>query len=295
MGKSSTIVKCDAGVPQGAIVSPPLFSLYTDALRVPNAGSLYKYADDQALLQGVSNLCDSQNLQSNLDYIHTWCTSKSLLLNLTKCKEITFTLQKKALKQTLLYVCFPLHISQIPIENVETFKYLGVVFSSDLSWYSHVLSVFSKIRRLSYFIRRLRSFKTPPSHLMLFVTLCAVPLILYCSPVIFSGMMAKDFVLLRRSIRLLSTTSGLPYVELLDFILEKHFKSCDRLSHVILNDATHPLYTFLDCCRSKRNLRSTMTCMHSRTSRHRNSIVPYLARYLISKNNCMIELKSKLS
>ena len=42
----------------------------------------------------------------------------------------------------------PLLLNGTPIEKVETFKYLGLLISSDLSWTSHIDSVRSKAKRI---------------------------------------------------------------------------------------------------------------------------------------------------
>ena len=292
LGKSSTIKRCDSGVLQGAIASPPLFSLYTDSLKVENPGALCKYADDQALLQHVSTVQNSFTLQSNLNHVNAWSTSRNLLLNPLKCKEITFTLRRGTYKSSLQAICPLLQVSETIVENVESYKYLGVILSSDLSWHLHVLNIFNKLRRVSFFVRRLRSFRLPYTHLKQFITSCALPLILFCSPVVFCGLLCKDFVLLRRAVRMLSNSSGIQYNVLLDFIVEKHFSACDRLIESILNDSRHPLHPHLSKCKSKRNLRSSMTCMFARTTRYRNSVIPYLARYITSKEMCKNELIS---
>ena len=40
------------------------------------------------------------------------------------------------------------HLNGTPIEKVETFKYLGLLISSDLSWTSHIDNVCSKAKRI---------------------------------------------------------------------------------------------------------------------------------------------------
>ena len=42
----------------------------------------------------------------------------------------------------------PLILNGVPLERVETFKYLGLLLSSDLSWSNHVDSVCSRAKRI---------------------------------------------------------------------------------------------------------------------------------------------------
>ena len=42
----------------------------------------------------------------------------------------------------------PLYLGETVLKQVETFKYLGVLLSSDISWSAHVQSVCSKARKL---------------------------------------------------------------------------------------------------------------------------------------------------
>ena len=39
-------------------------------------------------------------------------------------------------------------LNGMPLEQVESFKYLGVLLSSDLSWSSHIESICTKARKL---------------------------------------------------------------------------------------------------------------------------------------------------
>ncbi len=68
-----------------------------------------------------------------------------------------------------------------------------------------------------------------------FIEACVLPLILYCSPVIFPGLLKHDFALLNRSIKLISQVSGLSFSYLINLVSERHFIST-------LSDYQHPLH-----------------------------------------------------
>ncbi len=64
--------------------------------------------------------------------------------------------------------------------------------------------------------------------------------ILDCSPIIFPGLLDKDFASIKKCIRLLSTSSGVAYTHICKVIISQHFNSCTRLSTSIINDPLHP-------------------------------------------------------
>ncbi len=61
----------------------------------------------------------------------------------------------------------------------QTVKYLGVHFNSNLTWSTHIDFVFIKCRKISFFIRRLRSINVHKPLLWRIVSACAIPIILY--------------------------------------------------------------------------------------------------------------------
>lgn len=78
-----------------------------------------------------------------------WCRENHLLLNVSKTKEVIVDFSRKQQRDF-----HPLH----EVERVDTFKYLGVTISQDLSWTHHLRTIVKKARHL-YLLRRLRDFK----------------------------------------------------------------------------------------------------------------------------------------
>jgi hypothetical protein len=187
-GKQSQLSFNNTGVLQGAILSPFLFSLYIDNLKISRPHLLYKYADDLVLIRASNNISDTAELQTMIDYISAWSSERSLYLNPSKCRETIFSLNKGARLRNVL----PPHARQVDdtdLEIVDNMKYLGVTISANLTWTAHMWDILSKIRKLSYFIKRLLSFQVPVYVLHRFVYACALPILLNCSPVIFSALL----------------------------------------------------------------------------------------------------------
>ncbi|XP_061565200.1 uncharacterized protein LOC133419796 [Cololabis saira] len=133
-GSFSNIVHTSTGSPQGCVLSPLLYILYTNDCRStqPNC-HLVKFADDTVLLSLLSapNLHHSSVLQ---DFI-TWCEGACLQLNSTKTKEliITFSSKQRQLAEAVTTI-----IRGEPVEVVEEYRYLGTIFDGLLKFTSNI-------------------------------------------------------------------------------------------------------------------------------------------------------------
>ena len=59
-------------------------------------------------------------------------------------------------------------IHDSPIEQVSSYKYLGVHLDDTFSWYVHVESLCSRLQQRLYFLRRLRAYGVDKSIMFLF-------------------------------------------------------------------------------------------------------------------------------
>ncbi len=98
---------------------------------------------------------------------------------------------------------------------------LGVTFSNNAKWTAHVEDIFRKCVRLSFFVKKLLRLSTSAEFIRKFVETCEIPLILYCSPAIFPGLLKHGFALLKRSIKLISQVSGLSLSYLTNLLCER--------------------------------------------------------------------------
>ena len=96
-------------------------------------------------------------------------------LNALKCKIMHITRSRKVISDQYFADNRALHV-------VDSYKYLGLVFSRDLSWSKHVNLVVSKCSKLSGFIRRIVNSRNPFILKRLFCSLCR-PIIEYGIPV----------------------------------------------------------------------------------------------------------------
>ncbi len=64
----------------------------------------------------------------------------------------------------------PITINNTPVERVNSFKFLGVHITEDLTWSAHTDAVLKKAHQRLFFLRRLRKFGMSPSILRSFYT-----------------------------------------------------------------------------------------------------------------------------
>ncbi|KAK1784171.1 hypothetical protein P4O66_003983 [Electrophorus voltai] len=87
------------------------------------------------------------------------------------------------------------------VERVDSFRYLGVHISQDLSWSRHTNSLAKKARQRFYHLRRLRDFRLPSKVLRNFYT-CTIESILTGNITVWFGNSTKqDRQALQRVVR----------------------------------------------------------------------------------------------
>ena len=157
--KSSTTHSCCYGVPQGSVLGPVLFTLYTSPVAgiIEGAGLRHhQYADDTQLY--VSFGRDSkdravESIEELTAIVRDWFQSNGLMLNPDKSEAVLI-----GTRQRLSTVDLPsISIAGTTIDLSDNLKSLGVTIDGDLTFDRHVRN----LCKTSYFnIRALRQIRS---------------------------------------------------------------------------------------------------------------------------------------
>ena len=164
--QSETIIT-NTGAPQGTVLAPILFSIYTNGcVKLFENIPIIKYADDTSIQALIKNNDDLHNYFSEVNRFVQWCDSHFLLLNVKKTKELIFDFRK--MNNNHLSIT----IKNEVVERVSVYKYLGVVFDEKLDWVKNSENLQSKLEQRLFFMRKLAGFKVDKAILNIFFEHC---------------------------------------------------------------------------------------------------------------------------
>ena len=165
----------NAGVPQGTKLGPLFFLVMINDLQINTP--LYKYVDDCSTYEIVSRSFLNSSLQANINTINDWTNHNNMRLNVSKTKEMRVSFLRVPMEFDAL------SSSGLNIEIVQTFKLLGVIISSDLTWNAHVDYICTKASKRLYALRILKRSGAPANDLITVFCAFIRPVLEYASPV----------------------------------------------------------------------------------------------------------------
>uniref|UniRef100_V5GNF3 Putative RNA-directed DNA polymerase from transposon X-element n=1 Tax=Anoplophora glabripennis TaxID=217634 RepID=V5GNF3_ANOGL len=140
-GALSTYRDVEAGVPQGAVLSPHLFNIYTSDMPRTERTTVCLYADDTAITaRSLNPDMAKRYLQRAVSQLEDWCNRWKVAINPEKSTGIMFSRRYQTRPQG--HVKF----NGEDIQWATTVKYLGVTLDRTLTWKPHVEAVTRKAK-----------------------------------------------------------------------------------------------------------------------------------------------------
>jgi len=150
-GQHSDWGHIEAGVPQGSVLGPLLFLVYINDLVECVDCHIKLFADDTSLYVIFDDESQAADvLNSNLSKVQDWADKWLVTFNPSKTVSMVITNKRSTVHP-------PLYYNNVPIQEVDTHKHLGLTFSSRLSWQPHIHNLLSNVSKLNGVMCRLKN------------------------------------------------------------------------------------------------------------------------------------------
>lgn len=131
--ETTELHKIQSGVPQGSVLGPVLYTLFTADLPTNSHTSIATFADDTVILSSHrDHVSASTNLQLHLNQIQEWLETWRMKANPSKSTHVTFTLRKN--------ICPNVMLGAGILPQSDNTKYLGIHLDRRLTWQKHIFT-----------------------------------------------------------------------------------------------------------------------------------------------------------
>ena len=145
---------CKIGVPQGSILGPLFFLIFSNDLPASLQSNIDSYADDTTITASGKSVEEvEQLLQNDCSSISRWMKSNSLKLNADKTHLITIGTQRKLFS---LDRPFEVHMDGILLETTKSEALLGCIIQGNMKWHGQVNALTKKLQKRLNALSQLR-------------------------------------------------------------------------------------------------------------------------------------------
>ena len=152
-GKDSEWTDVLSGVPQGTVLGPLLFLTFINDIRFHHAVHVL-VADDCFMYRPINTGEDCEALQKDLDSLHSWTTTWYMKFNADKCNVMHVSHHANN-------IGFEYHLGNQVLTSVDEHPYLGLTFTSKLSWKTHISNITLRANLMLGLIKRLEALPPP--------------------------------------------------------------------------------------------------------------------------------------
>ena len=151
-GVKSDMLPVTTGIPQGSVLGPILFTLFTNDLPAAiTMGSLFMYADDTSIFCiGESADAAIASLNRALQEVYRWCLENRLTPHPAKSEVMLIS------TQAIIRPLPPIFLGKSVLSYVTKSRLLGMIVGDKLTWIPHMLELKKNFANKIDLLRRSR-------------------------------------------------------------------------------------------------------------------------------------------